>query len=319
MNCNNIKDKSVLIIGSGYMAEHYSKALSKMGIKDVTVIGNTKNKVVKICKRYNFIPLWGGFKKNLSNIKSKDLVIIAMPIPLLVSTARFLSQLDCKKILLEKPGDLYAKSLEKLEKETADKKIRIGYNRLHYPSFYKLSELIKKDGGVTSCQFTFTERIHKINFNAQPKTVLARWGISNSLHVISMAMKLIGMPKKITCIQENYLPWHKTGSVFVGSGISNRNIPFSYHADWNSAGGWGIDIMTRKNAFRLRPLEQLYKCKKGTTSWEKIDLKKSFPDVKEGIAEEIFLMLDDNSKFDLVTLKEGNSYIKLAEKIFNYR
>ena len=125
-------------------------------------------------------------------------------------------------------------------------------------------------------------------------------------------------PKKINCYQNNHLSWHKAGSIFVGSGISNMNIPFSYHSDWNSAGRWGIDIMTRKNSYRLMPLEQISRCKKGSTSWENIDLKKSFPNVKAGIAEEIFSMLDINPKLDLVTLKEGSLYIELAEKIFNY-
>lgn len=315
----NLQKKSILIIGSGYMAEQYSNALSKIGITDVTILGNQKNKVDKISKKYNFTPIYGGFKKHLPKINVKDLVIIATPIPLLISATKLALKTGQKNILIEKPGDLYFNSLRSLEKESKYKKIRLGYNRLCYPSFYKLSELVKNDGGITSCHFTFTEWIHKINLNAYSKPVLSRWGISNSLHVISMAMKLIGMPKTIHCYQKGHLTWHKSGSIFVGSGISDKNIPFSYHSNWNSSGRWGIEIMTKKNSYRLMPLEQVFKCKKGYTNWESISLKKSFPTVKEGIAEEIFSMLDINPKIDLVTLSEGSSYIKLAEKIFNYK
>jgi len=318
LNSNRVKNSSILLIGSGYMANQYSNALFKMGIHDVTIIGNSKNKVHKICKKFGYTPLYGGFEKNLPNLNSKDLTIVATPIPILVSATKLALISGQKNILIEKPGDLHYKPIISLEKKSRGKKIRLGYNRLFYPSFQKLLELVKKDGGITSCTFSFTEWIHKINFNLYPKSVLSRWGISNSLHVISMAMKLIGMPKKINCYQKNPLSWHKSGSIFTGSGISNIGIPFSYHSDWNSAGRWGIDIMTRKNSYRLMPLEQLYKCKNGSISWEKIVLKNTISNTKEGIVEELFSMLDNKPKFDLVTLQEGSSYIKLAEKIFNY-
>lgn len=318
LKANKIKKKSILIIGSGYMAEQYSETLSKIGIKDVTVIGNSKNKVEKLGKKYNFDTLSGGFEINLPNIEKKDLVIIATPIELLVSAAKLALKFGQKNILLEKPGSLYSEPLKSLENDCKGKKVCLAYNRLFYPSFHKLLELIKNDGGITSCTFSFTEWTHKINLDSYTKSVLSRWGISNSLHVISMVMRLIGMPKTIKCFQKSPLSWHKAGSIFVGSGISNKNIPFSYHSDWNSAGRWGIDIMTRKNSYRLMPLEQLFRCKKGTTSWENIPLKKSIPHSKEGIAEEIFSMLDKKSKLNLITLKEGHSYIKLAEKFFNY-
>lgn len=318
LKCIQIKNKSILIIGSGYMAEHYASALFKMGLTNVTIIGNTKNNVNKICKQYNFKPLDGGFKNNLPNINPKDLVIVATPIPLLIPATKLALKFGHKSILIEKPGALHSRTLRSL-KNIYGVKIRLGYNRLQYPSFYKLLELIEKDSGITSCHFTFTERIHTINFDSHFKSVLERWGISNSLHVISMAVKLIGIPKKINCYQKGYLSWHKSGSIFVGCGISSKNIPFSYYSDWNSAGGWSIDVMTRKNWFKLQPLEQLQLNKKGSTVWKNVKLKKSFPNVKDGIAEEIFEILSNPQNHNLVTLKEGSSYIKLAEKIFNYK
>ena len=42
------------------MAEQYSKTLDKIGITDVTIIGNSKNKVEKLGKKYNFVALSGG-------------------------------------------------------------------------------------------------------------------------------------------------------------------------------------------------------------------------------------------------------------------
>ena len=135
-----------------------------------------------------------------------------------------------------------------------------------------------------------------------------------------MVVDLIGMPKEITTYQSGQLDWHPSGSIFVGSGISKANIPFSYHADWNSNGRWGIEVMTTENSYRLVPLEELYVSSKGTTDWQKLSFEKAFLDVKPGLAEEIAVMLDDNlyKKTDLPTLSDAAELNKLAEKIFGY-
>ena len=104
-------------------------------------------------------------------------------------------------ILIEKPGSLYSNELLSLSKTCKDKKIRVGYNRLVYPNLHKLKKLINSEGGVTSCRFTFTEWLDRIEFEKDELIVHQRWGISNSLHLISMAFDIIGLPKEITTIQ----------------------------------------------------------------------------------------------------------------------
>ena len=106
----------------------------------------------------------------------------------------------------------------------------------------------------------------RIDFEKDEPEVYQRWGISNSLHVISMVFDLIGLPKEITSKQSGKTSWHDSGSIFTGNGISENNIPFSYHADWESAGRWGIEIMTKEHAYRLMPLENLYVRKKALLS-----------------------------------------------------
>ena len=150
--------------------------------------------------------------------------------------------------------------------------------------------------------------------------VYHRWGISNSLHVISMAFELIGMPKDIQTYQHGKLDWHPTGSIFVGSGISDKEIPFSYNADWGSGGRWGIEVNTKENSYQLIPLEELYVCPKGSTIWNCVPFDSAFPDVKQGIAEEVAIMLDDQNqkKIELPTLEMAAKLIKFGEKIFGY-
>ena len=180
---------------------------------------------------------------------------------------------------------------------------------------------VSKDGKITSCRFTFTEWLDRIDFKKDPREVYDYWGISNSLHVISMAFDLVGMPKKLNAIQHGQLKWHKSGKIFVGSGISEQNIPFSYHADWGSGGRWAIEIMTKNYSYRLMPLEQLEMCPTGKTTWQSIKLDTCFDDVKQGVAEELSIMLSNNKKLDTIlpSLEKASKLNKIAMKIFGYK
>ena len=316
----NLQKKSVLVIGAGVMAEEYVKALSELKIKNVTILGNSIKKTKTLSTKYGYSCLFNGYKKNLSKIDKKDLVIISLPIPLIVDAAELCIKSGQENLLLEKPGSLFIKPLQNLNKKIKHQNVRIGYNRLFYSSLEKLKTYVIKDGGINSCNFTITEWIEKINFKKYSKSVLQRWGIANSIHVLSMVFNLIGFPKEITCYQNGKLSWHNSGSIFVGSGISNQKIPFSYFADWNSSGRWGIEIVTSKNSYRLQPLEELFIYSKNFANWKKIPLKKPHKKIKEGLIEEIISMFEPQKKSPLKLLKVNDAIkiIKITEKIFGY-
>lgn len=314
--------KRVIIIGAGWMAEQYCKALQTMGIRSVTVVSRKEDSARQCCEKYGYQPRYGGYKDVLPTLNGADLIIIATPVHELRPAADYAVGLGYKNILVEKPASLYSRELFDWAEKTDDRiaRIRIAYNRLVYPNFLMLKELVQSEGGITSCRYTFTELVHTINFNNNQPDVYQRWGIANSLHVISMAHDLIGIPKELNAIQSGHLDWHSAGDRFVGSGITELGIPFSYHADWDSAGRWGIEIMTRQNAYRLIPLEQLYRCKKGSFNFELIEATSAFPDLKQGIAEEVAVMLTQEleSKISLVTLIEAAKYTEISENIFGY-
>ncbi len=315
----NLQKKSVLIIGSGYITEQYIHSLLKFKISDITIITKTGNSIQKLCASNNIKLLTGGFEK-INYTKKHDLVIIATPISLLIPATEFALDIGNENILIEKPGSLYYEELIKLSKKNKTKRIRVAYNRLVYTNFYKLKSLIEKEGGITSCRFTFTEWLDRIDFTKYPKEEYTFWGISNSLHVITMAMELIGMPKKLSVHKRGTLKWHKSGSIFVGNGVSIKNTPFSFHADWGSGGRWGIEIMTKESLYELIPLEELYVTPKYSTKRDKVQFKPAFSDTKPGISEEIALMFNPKMEknIPLMTLSKSAKYNKLAEKIFGY-
>ena len=135
-----------------------------------------------------------------------------------------------------------------------------------------------------------------------------------------MVFDLIGFPKEFLFYKSGKLEWHPTGSIFVGSGLSENNIPFSYHADWGSSGRWGIEIMTKENAYRLISLEELFVCRKNSFEWEKIHFDISYPKAKHGVCEEIAIMLYPKleEKIPLVTLEKAAKFNQMAEKILGY-
>jgi len=313
-------EKTVLIIGAGYIAEEYAKALFLMGIKNVTIVSKSQKSSSKICISYGFKPLFGGYENTLSDLPKMDLVIVATSVLTLLPAAQYALETGQTNVLIEKPGSIYFQELSTLSSKFPKSIIRIAYNRLQYPNFHFLKDLVADEGGITSCTFTFTEWLDRIDLTKYPTQILERWGIANSLHVISMAFELIGLPKTLTSYQSGNLDWHPSGSIFTGSGISEKNIPFSYHADWNSSGRWGIEIMTNSNSYRLIPLEELYLCKKNSTLWEKVPFEIPYPNLKQGLAEQLCLMLDTDSKYhnNLVSLEKSIQFNKICEQIFGY-
>jgi predicted dehydrogenase len=314
--------KQVVIIGAGWMADQYCKALQAMNIHSVTVVSRKEESAKQCCDKYGYQPRHGGYRDVLPTLLETDLIIIAIPIHELKPAAEFASNLGYHNILVEKPGSLYSDTLQDWahKENKQNTRIRVAFNRHTYPSLWKLKELAEIDGGITSCHYTFTEWVHTINFHNNMQDVYQRWGIANSLHVIAMAHTLIGIPKNMSNYQSGALSWHPTGERFTGSGVTEEDILFSYQADWGSAGRWGIEIMTPKNAYRLIPLEKLFRCPKGSVNWEPIEIAAAYPHIKEGIAEEISIMLHPEIEKDipLVTLNNAASFTFLAEKIFHY-
>ena len=176
------------------------------------------------------------------------------------------------------------------------------------------------ENGISSCRYSFTEWLHTIDFEKKKPIAYERWGIQNSLHVIGTVHTLIGMPKQHTGYKSGSLPWHPHGSRFVGAGITELGIPFSYHADWGSGGRWGIEVITEEHLYRLSPLEKLFRCETGSSLWKEVYCPKVFPDVKEGLAEQIAIMLQPTLEIysPLSTLQHSARMTSFAEQLFGY-
>jgi len=175
-------------------------------------------------------------------------------------------------------------------------------------------DLIKKDGGVTSFNFDFTERSYAVEKLSQSDKIKREWFIQNSSHVIDMAFYMGGWPKKISTYKKGGLSWHPSGSVYSGAGVSETEALFSYHADWDSAGRWSIEIITPKTKLIFRPLEKLRIQKYGSMATEDYPLKDGLDiNFKPGLYKQVEAFFKNQG--ELLTIQEQVKHLGTYSKI----
>lgn len=249
----------VLLVGAGPMAVEYAKVLVAMNVPFL-VVGNDLKSSLIFEEKVKIKPIPGGLEKYLENYPSENFthVILATNAANLLPLTLLVSQKTFCKILVEKPAALSIEELLKFEEELtafADR-VWVAYNRRFYKAFHLSRKLIEEDGGLLSMSFEFTEQVDRISNRERRVDLLNNWFFANSTHVIDMAFALGGVPKEMDSkVKNGNLSWH-TISQFVGSGITENGVLFSYHSNWESAGRWGIELMTNRRKIILRPLER---------------------------------------------------------------
>ena len=310
----------VWLVGAGPMAQEYVKVLNNIGL-DYLIIGRSESSANQIRSMTESEVIEGGYEKFLStNPDCPQFAIVCLQVHQLADCAVALLQYGIKNILLEKPAGNSKDEilvLAELEKKYSAN-LFVAYNRRFYSSVYKAKEIIEQDGGLSSCHFEFTEWWHKIKDLNKPAEVFDKWLIGNSSHVIDMAFHLIGSPKEISCYSSGSVEHHNKSGVFVGSGISESNVLFSYIADWSAPGRWSIELLTPKHRIILKPLEEVKVIKLGTVNEEAVViddvLDKKF---KPGLYKQTMAFINLDTTI-LCTMREQAKNIETYYKIANY-
>ena len=151
------------------------------------------------------------------------------------------------------------------------------------------------------------------------KEVMNKWVICNSSHVIDLVFFLIGTPNDsfTSYFHSGESDWHNP-TKFHGAGISIKNIPFSYQADWGAPGRWGIEILTESNRYILRPMEELSFIKLGEFDSKNITLEKGKEsNFKSGLLDQSKAFFAVN-KGNLCSLEQHYDHYKYYLKIAGY-
>jgi predicted dehydrogenase len=275
-------DRSVLLVGAGPMAVEYAKVLRDLGIVPA-VVGRGEASAAKFESQAGVAASRGGLERWLAGAPGLPRhAIVATGERRLGEAARALMAAGVRSILVEKPGGCDEADVRAVagEARRTGSRVFVGYNRRFYASVRAAKAMIAEDGGVTSFAFEFTEWSHVIGPLEKEPGVKEEWYLHNSTHVVDLAFHLGGAPESLCAFAGGELAWHPAGSRFAGAGRAAGGALFSYQANWQAPGRWGVEVLTARRRLILRPLEKLQVQKVGSVAIEEAaiddDLDKRF-------------------------------------------
>lgn len=311
----------IWLIGAGGMSVDYAKVLDAQNAEFI-VIGRGENSAIEFEKNIDKTVILGGLESFLkTNPKTPTAVIVSVGVQHLYKSTMQLLEFGVKQILVEKPGSILNSEIQNLYtySENVGANIYIAYNRRFYSSVLKAQEMIKLDGGVNSFNFELTEWSHVIEKIDKSSDVLASWFLGNSTHVADLAFFLGGKPRKITTYTSGGLSWHPSSSIFAGAGISTNGALFNYSADWESAGRWSVEVLTKENRYIFRPLEGLSVQKRGTIPQVVVKLDDELDKkYKPGLYLQVKAFLA-NDTTSLCSIKEQHALFLTYEQMAGYK
>jgi predicted dehydrogenase len=285
----------VLLVGAGPMAQAYARVLTDLGVTP-TVVGRGEGSADRFAAEVGLRPETGGLDAWLARgQRPARRAVVAVTVGELHATTAALLDGGVERILVEKPAALDVDALAQLEDAAgrAGAEVSVAYNRRFLASTQEARRLIAEDGGVRSFTFDFTEIADRVGATSHPDHVKQAWLLANSTHVIDLAFHLGGAPSELHPLQAGSLPWHRAGARFSGAGSTASGALFSYLADWEAPGRWGVEVRTDHHRLQLRPLEQLWVQRHGSFEAEQVtlddDLDRRF---KPGLHRQVTAFLD---------------------------
>ena len=309
--------EKILLIGTGPMAVDYSKVLQAMSM-EFNVIGRGATSADLFNATTGITPITGGVDSYLSNnkIDNNTTAIIATGTETLMSIMLQLLKAGIKKILIEKPAAISVKELLENENDLKpfEDSVFVAYNRRFYTSVIEAEKLILEDGGLMSMFFEFTEWAHLIEPLPKADGVKENWFFANSTHVVDLAFYLAGNPINWKSFSKSgKLNWHDKTN-FVGAGETEKGVLFSYISNWESAGRWGVELLTKNRRIYLKPMENLHVQQKGSIQIveHQVDLSLD-QDFKPGLYKQVEAFIKgENYRFP--TIKD---HIHNSKKVYS--
>lgn len=311
--------KSLWLVGAGGMARTYCKVLQNLG-QDFAVIGRGTDSAMAFEAATGLSVLPGGVEGALSTLGAPVHAIVAVGAEQLARVASRLIEAGTSRLMVEKPGGLTTQQIGELaacaHARSAD--VLIAYNRRFYAAAAAARQLITADGGATSCSFEFTERAHLIGPQAKAPGIKESLFLNNSTHVVDLAFHLCGFPAEWRAWHGGSLSWHPASARFCGAGMTDRGVFFSYFADWEAPGRWGLEVMTRKSRLIFRPMEQLQVMTIGASSAHLVALDDSLDAAfKPGVFAQTKAFLDHDDQL-FCTVEEQFRHCAIYDAMAGY-
>lgn len=314
-------NENLWLIGAGPMAADYARVLDALKVP-LTVIGRGSRSAETFAQKTGVAALHGGLDAFLASSPAPARrAIVSVGVEALAPTTRLLLEQGVSQILVEKPGALHKRELDELVDLAARKsaKVFVAYNRRMFASTLRARQMIASDGGVQSMHFEFTEWNHVIRDLTKADGVKPAWLLANSTHVIDLAFHLGGLPVDWHAYTRGALAWHPASSMFSGAGVTDRDVLFSYQANWDAPGRWSLEVLTAHNRLIFKPMETLQVMRKGSVAIETVEIDDRIDKAyKPGLHEQVRRFLAGEFD-DLCALEEQARNWALYSRIANYR
>lgn len=299
-------NKEILLVGLGSMGKEYHKVLSAMKIP-YTAVGRSEKNAQEFEKITGHKAYFGGIDRYLQeNGMHFQTAILAVQAEYGSECAVKLLKSGIKRLLVEKPCGLTREQMDNIIKEAEKNqaKVIVAYNRRLYASVIAAEKIIEEDGGVTSIKFDFTEKAFKDEESVEGLLV------GNSTHVIDLAFWFAGIPKKISAYN-NIVYGEKMRVEFAGAGVTEKNVLFSYTANWKAPGRWNIEVMTPLHRLIFCPVERLQVQNLNSFAVKEEDMDYTIDTkFKPGLYHEVFLFLNDITNPRLLTIQQQREHLE---------
>lgn len=303
----------IWIIGAGVIAREYAKVLHALS-KDFICIGRGETSAKEFEDATGFSVITGGLSNFLSNSPLlPEGAIIATNAEQLANTTLELLNYGVKRIFCEKPGFNDPSELIPVVAAAEKNKAEVfyAYNRRFFASTLAAEKIIKEDGGLLSFNFEFTEWGHVIAKSRRAPEVKKNWFYANSTHVIDLAFFLGGDPVEMSCYSKDKSEFNDPIN-FSGAGRTDKDVLFSYNANWNAPGRWAVELLTANHRIYLKPMEQLQLQDKGSVKVYPVEIDDNLEkDFKPGFYLETKAFLD-NENIRLCSINEQFRHLQMV-------
>jgi predicted dehydrogenase len=289
-----MNNPNLWLIGAGKIALAYAKVLNHHSVA-FNVFGRGKVSASTFSKITSKEVIFKDLLEYSKNNHIPSHAIVCVNIINLFEITLTLINIGVKFILVEKPGSLLKEELIQLDKSSSALGIRIllAYNRRFYDNVNFIRKSVISDGGINSINFEFTEWTRKLNHLINHKDVLSEWLVCNSSHVIDLAFYIAGIPEEMSSFIQGKgtFSWYDKASTFVGAGIIEGGILFSYNSCWKGPGNWSIEVTTNERRYKISPLETSFIRNHGELNYSEKVLSKSSSFKKSHFFISLFIFL----------------------------
>ena len=239
------------------MAEEHIKVVQAISnCKVAGIMSRNSETASNLAAKYS-IPIVTSKIESLYDSTKADGVIVAVNEPDAIDIVSQCIDFDWK-IMSEKPLGLFMSDTISLLQEAGDKsqEIFVAMNRRHYQSTRTARKLVESDQGQRVVSVLDQENITGAIKSGQPRSVVERWMVANSIHLIDyFSMFCRGKVKKsIPC-----LPWNpKAPFIFQTNLFFESGDIGCYTAMWDAPGPWSVRVTTKKQMLEMQPLEHLH-------------------------------------------------------------